>query len=941
MHRARVGGLAPPSFVTYSYSHSSSIVPRRFRSQFSSVPTNVTNPSKQTWKDTKNTAFKLLKTATTSRRANLAPARTHRETELRLVNSILEEQCLPLTREPIFQDVVRPMTGSPEEDTSGLPSDIGPGALVEIHWAHRHLLGVILREVPDEGPNAVQTLTVDGHIITHVPHDIFYAVPNFVDTFHVKRCGVEDKPVNTKELMARVTVAEKVRAFNKAAEDLYNGYTPLFNNVYPQVSAPNEEAWTSVTVTEAAKLLNVQHRDQNLVLHAVYSQLMKRSQLFLMDNHNFLSTQTFYVRPRAQVERFNRVLHLVHTSSPCIGQFAMRAKSIIVELRKMTTNPKDQAPSYIPATELAFTEDDQLFIRFLLDSLVSIRSAQRDPYISLVCRIIKAIGLYDGDVDSAQVRLFLVDLGVLAPWQDIASLIEVRPDLITPPPDPEPPARAGWDAKSGATATSLGPDDFYTVDPLESIRHDFGQLPVYTIDGHGAQELDDGLSVERDASDPSCLWVHVHVADPTAVLPPTHSFARRARDMAHTHYFCHGSQSMLPASLGGNQLSLGHSTINGGAENVMTFSAKIDSTGNIVDYKVRASIVHNIRVLKYDCVDAAMSFHFQDAAYPFGRPKKTDSIPLNLSPADVENLQLLDLFCKRMVANRMTRPCFSYGLGSPELTVSPNPLPICDTIQPGLFSGDPEISYGVRTGNDSGSRQIVAEAAQVANRVASIFGRDHGIPLARRSLATPGGMDAVLADLLKLRDTTGWVDFFEVRRKALRPTSGRYTLEPAEHWTLGIAEGEGYTRVTSPLRRYGDLVTHWQIKHALLHKQPLFSAKEIQSTFEYIGAREQRWRWVEHSHTKWWALAFVKRWIESGRKVGAYNPLESLTGRATAPARQDVTRGLRAQDVHIAKLGLTGVLEGAAEQDIGAEVAVDIDKIVLTTHPVLRLKPRQ
>ncbi|KAH9068454.1 hypothetical protein EDB83DRAFT_2222687 [Lactarius deliciosus] len=937
MHRARVGGLAPPPFVTYS--HSPSTVPRRFRSQSASVLTNATKPSKQAWKDTKNTAFKFLKTATTSRRAGLAPARTHRATELRLVNSILEEQRLPLAREPSLQDVVQPMTGNPEEeDTSELPSDIGPGALVEIRWGNRPSLGVILREVPDEGQNAVQTLMTDGRIITHVAHDIFYVVPNFVDTFQIKRCGVEDKPVNTKELMARVTVAEKVRAFNKAAEDLANGYTPLFKNVYPRVSAPNEEAWASVTVMEAAKLLNVQHRDQSLVLHAVYSHLMKHAQVFVMDNRNFLSTQTFYVRPRAQVERFNRVSHLMQTSSPCVGQFTMRAKAIIAELRKMTTNPKNQAPSFIPATELAFTEDDQLFIRFLLDSLVDIRSAQGDPYIPLVCRIIKAVGLYDGDVDSAQVRLFLVDMGVLAPWQDLASLIEVQPSLIAPPP--EPPARARWDAKSGATATSLGLDDFYPVDPLESIRHDFGQLLVYAVDDHGAQELDDGLSVERDASDPSCLWVHVHVADPTAVLPPTHSFARRARDTVHTHYFYHGSQSMLPESLVG-RLSLGHSAINGGAENVMTFSAKVDSAGNIVDYKVRAGIVHNIRVLKYDDVDAAMSFRSQDAAYPFGRPKKPHSKPLHLPPADVENLQLLDLFCKRMVANRLTVPCFSYGLGSPELTVSPKSLPVSDTIQPGVFSGDPKISYGVRKGYNSGSRQIIAEAAQVANRVASIFGRDHGIPLARRSLATPAGIDAVLADLLKLRGTTGWVDFFEVRRRALRPPSGRYTLEPAEHWTLGIAEGEGYTRATSPLRRYGDLVTHWQIKHALLHKQPLFSAKEMQSTFEYIGAKEQRWKRVEQSHTKWWALAFIKRWMESGRKVGAYNPLETLTGRATAPARQDIFRGLRAQEVHIAKLGLIGVLEGAAEQEIGAEVAVDIDKIVLTTHPVLRLKPRQ
>jgi len=295
-----------------------------------------------------------------------------------------------------------------------------------------------------------------------------------------------------------------------------------------------------------------------------------------------------------------------------------------------------------------------------------------------------------------------------------------------------------------------------------------------------------------------------------------------------------------------------------------------------------------------------------------------------------------------MVASRLSTSTFSYGLGRPELTVSPKLLPVgmVDSMRPGLFLGNPEISYAVHHPVLSGSRLIVAEAAQVANRVASRFGRDHGVPLARRSLSAPVGSDEALADLVRLRDRDGWVDFFEVRRKAIQFPLNRYTLDPAEHWTLGVAEGEGYTRATSPLRRYGDLVTHWQIKHALLHNKPLLSSREMQTTFEHIGAREQRWKRVEQSHKRWWALAFVKRWMRSDRENGAYNPITTMIGRVTARARQDVFRGTWAQEVHIADLGLFGTLEGAgAEQEIGAEVAMTVDKIMLTTHPVLRLKP--
>ena len=803
------------------------------------------------------------------------------------------------------------------------------------------LIGVILREVPDEGRNVVQTLVADGRIITHLTSGVLYVVPKFIEASHITRCGIEDKPVNSKELMARVSVAEKVRKFSKTSEDLYNGYATLFNGVYPRVSARDEEAWASVTVVEAAKLLNVQYPDRCQVLHAVYSRLMKHSQMFVMDNRNFLSSQTFYVRPRAQVERFNQVWHLMHANSPRVGQFLMRIKGIIAELQRLSKGSKNEAPSYHPAMNLAFTEDDQLFIRFFLDSLVDIRSVQTNPYSPLVCDIMKTLGLYDGDIDSEQVRQFLVDIGVLAPWQDIASLRKSQPALTIAISDPTPPLRTKSVSRSIATTSVLGPDDLYPSDPLESIRHDFGQLPVYTIDDYGGEELDDGISVERDTSDPSSLWVHVHIADPTAILPPTHSLARRARNAVQTLYFYHSSHPMLPESLVKDKLSLGNTATRGEAENVMTFSAKVDSNGDIIDYKVRAGIVRDVRTLKYDEVDTAMSFHPPVTTFPFGRFTKPDPTPLNLSPIDMENLHLLNLFSKRMVARRLSNSTFSFGLGHPELTVSPKRLPVgmVDSLRPGLFLGDPEISYAVHDPVLSGSRLIVAEAALVANRVASRFGLDHGVPLARRTLGAPVGSGEAYADLLRLRNKDGWVDFFEVRRKAIQFPMTQYTLDPAEHRVLGIAKGEGYTRATSPLRRYGDLVTHWQIKHALLHNKPLLSSREMQTIFEHVGEREQRWRWVQDSHNRWWALAFVKRWMRSDRENGAYNPITTMVGRVTARARQDVFRGTWAQEVHIADLGLFGILEGTGAEEIGAEVTMTVDKIMLTTHPVLRLKP--
>ena len=124
MHRAR-GGLAP----LFSHPHPPFSVSRRFRASSALSSKNVSKTTKQTLKDS---ALKYLRVAR-PRRGGLVTPKTHRATELKLVNSILEERRLPTAAEQGLQDVVRPMTPHPEESTEP-PSCVGPGALVEVRW---------------------------------------------------------------------------------------------------------------------------------------------------------------------------------------------------------------------------------------------------------------------------------------------------------------------------------------------------------------------------------------------------------------------------------------------------------------------------------------------------------------------------------------------------------------------------------------------------------------------------------------------------------------------------------------------------------------------------------------------------------------------------------------------------------------------------------------
>ena len=93
--------------------------------------------------------------------------------------------------------------------------------------------------------------------------------------------------------------------------------------------------------------------------------------------------------------------------------------------------------------------------------------------------------------------------------------------------------------------------------------------------------------------------------------------------------------------------------------------------------------------------------------------------------------------------------------------------------------------------------------------------------------------------------------------------AAQYTTKPLGHWQLGIPDGEGYCRVSSPLRRYTDLQSHWQIKHALLHPggKPLFTEEYLNQFIVEMRAKEQRLKRTMISHNMNWAIKFLQRFF--------------------------------------------------------------------------------
>lgn len=141
-----------------------------------------------------------------------------------------------------------------------------------------------------------------------------------------------------------------------------------------------------------------------------------------------------------------------------------------------------------------------------------------------------------------------------------------------------------------------------------------------------------------------------------------------------------------------------------------------------------------------------------------------------------------------------------------------------------------------------GSRQMVAEAMLAAGEAVSLFAIEHDIPIPFANQPPPE----------EELQPQGLAANFACRRK-FKPS--RMATQAERHSGLGL---DSYTRVTSPLRRYPDLLTHQQVR-SFLRRQPLLGHEEITERIGASSAASAVIRRAERFSNQHWKLAWLKR----------------------------------------------------------------------------------
>jgi exoribonuclease-2 len=138
------------------------------------------------------------------------------------------------------------------------------------------------------------------------------------------------------------------------------------------------------------------------------------------------------------------------------------------------------------------------------------------------------------------------------------------------------------------------------------------------------------------------------------------------------------------------------------------------------------------------------------------------------------------------------------------------------------------------------SRILVREAMLAAGQAAALYARQNDIPI-------PYTIQEVTPGLEPAEDIAGQ---FELRKKMKR---SQISLVPGLHAGLGL---EPYTRATSPLRRYQDLLVHRQIR-AHLRSQAVLGEQEVLKAAGMAEAGASLASQAESLSRRHWTLVYL------------------------------------------------------------------------------------
>ena len=326
-------------------------------------------------------------------------------------------------------------------------------------------------------------------------------------------------------------------------------------------------------------------------------------------------------------------------------------------------------------------------------------------------------------------------------------------------------------------------------------RRDFRDLDLLTIDGPATRDFDDALHLEKRGDD---YLVGIHITDVAALVRPGTPLFEAARTRVTSLYFPDRQIPMLPARLSEDLCSLRA----GEPRAAMSFMALLSSSGELLDFDVKPSVVTVKRQLHYAESD---------------RLVETDETLAGLYRLAQQ------LRRRRLEAGALLLPF-------PDVNIRLGP--------------DNQVDITLAE-VDTPGRMLVAEFMILANTRGAQYIADREAPGLFRSQPRPRQRLVQGADKDLLLNTR--------QRKKLSPMS--LSTVPKAHSGLGASQ---YTTLTSPIRRLLDLVMQIQLQHLAMGKGIFFSKSEMKQFAPIILTTQTKVNGVKFLRHRYWLLKHLE-----------------------------------------------------------------------------------
>jgi ribonuclease R len=351
-----------------------------------------------------------------------------------------------------------------------------------------------------------------------------------------------------------------------------------------------------------------------------------------------------------------------------------------------------------------------------------------------------------------------------------------------------------------------------------SKRLDMRDVLTFTIDGETAKDLDDALSVQWVNGN---LVVGVHIADVSHYVRPKTLIDDEAYKRGTSIYLVDRVVPMLPEKLSNNLCSLNPNT----DKLVYSFIFTLDSNGNIINEKFTKGIINSNFRLTYTEVQKVI--------------EGVGSINSEVDKAILD----LHLYGEKLRQNRSKNNSLQFKGSEVKFKLDENGKPT-----------------GVYFTEQKEANWLIENYMVLTNMRVCEFITKKGIVSIHRTHDTP--------DLNKLESLKTFLNFIDYKLDisdidTIKDNLNQLLLEvkgtPEEnivnnlvvrcmskanyqttnigHYGLGL---EFYTHVTSPIRRYNDLIIHRLLNNILAYNNDIkYSPKELETISIHISSREK------------------------------------------------------------------------------------------------------